>query len=176
MPNKTIYVSDSDQDLYARAQELAGGSLSQAITTALRRYVELEEGRLEGYEEVVVKVGLGVGRKVRFSGTLMTEWMNTTASRVETYRIYRGRSGKFVVHTERSPEWKDQSDNAEKWSTGWRAWVGNLSANQSWSFTEGESTLEVADTLQDLKDKIPTKLYDLVASAEEQPLVEDLDI
>lgn len=176
MPNKTIYVSDSDQEIYARAQELAGGSLSQAITTALRTYVELEEGRLEGYEEIVVKVGTGVGRKVRFSGLLLAEWMNSTSTRVETFRVYRSRTGKFVVHTERSPEWKDQSDNADKWSTGWRAWVGNLSANQSWSFTQGESTLDVYDFVEDLKDKVPDKLYELVASADREPLIEDLDI
>lgn len=49
MPNKTIYVSDDDLALYKRAQELAG-NLSQAISTALRRYVEMEEGRLEGFD------------------------------------------------------------------------------------------------------------------------------
>lgn len=176
MPNKTIYVSDSDQELFARAQELAGGSLSQAITTALRQFVELEEGKLEGFEEIVVAVGVGVGRKVRFSGQLLVEWMDTTAYKVDTYRVYRSRTGKFVVHTERSPEWKDQSENAEKWAQGWRAWVGNLSANQSWSFTQGESTLDVVDTVEELKPKIPAKLYDLVASAQDHPLIEDLDI
>ncbi|MFC7625123.1 EXLDI protein [Microlunatus sp. GCM10028923] len=176
MPNKTIYVSDSDQELFARAQELAGGSLSQAITTALRRYVELEEGKLEGFEEIVVKVGLGVGRKVRFSGQLLAEWMDSTATSVATIKVYRSRTGKFVVHTERSPEWKDQSENAEKWTQGWRAWIGNLSANQSWSFTEGESTLDVVDTVEELKSKIPAKLYDLVSSAQDHPLIEDLDI
>ena len=41
MPNKTIYVSDGDLPIYQRAQELAGGNLSSAITTALRRYVDL---------------------------------------------------------------------------------------------------------------------------------------
>lgn len=176
MPNKTIYVSDNDQELFARAQELAGGSLSQAITTALKRFVEFEEGKLEGFEEIVVQVGVGVGRKVRFSGQLLVEWMDTTAYTVETYRVYRSRTGKFVVHTERSPEWKDQSENAEKWSQGWRAWVGNLSANQSWSFTQGESTLDVLDTVEELQPKIPAKLYDLVASSQDHPLIEDLDI
>ncbi|WP_152363017.1 EXLDI protein [Microlunatus speluncae] len=176
MPNKTIYVSDSDQELFAKAQELAGGSLSAAITTALRQYVELEEGRQEGFEEIVVKVGVGVGRKVRFSGVLLAEWANTTMSRMETYRIYRSRTGKFVLHVDRSPEWKDQSDNAEKWSQGWRAWVGNLSANQSWSYTQGEATLDVVDHVEDLKDKVPPKLYELIKNADQEPLVEDLDI
>ena len=57
MPNKTIYVSDDDLPLYQRAQELAGGSLSAALARALRRFVEMEEGRLEGYDEITVRVG-----------------------------------------------------------------------------------------------------------------------
>src|SRR6187200_2304177 len=43
VPNRTIYVSDDDQPLYQRAQELAGGNLSGAISTALKRYVESED-------------------------------------------------------------------------------------------------------------------------------------
>ncbi|GAB3992480.1 hypothetical protein GCM10029992_01520 [Glycomyces albus] len=76
MPNKTIYVSDKDLPLYERAQELAGGNLSKAISTALRKYVETAEGRLEGYQEITVKVGVGPGRKrrrQRFTGVKLGE-------------------------------------------------------------------------------------------------------
>ena len=73
MPNKTIYVSDGDLPTYQRAQELAGGNLSAAIASALKRYVDIEEGRSEGYEEVVVRVGLGNGRKVRFYSDLIKD-------------------------------------------------------------------------------------------------------
>ena len=44
MPNKTIYVSDGDLPVFQRAQELADGNLSQAISRALRRFVDVEEG------------------------------------------------------------------------------------------------------------------------------------
>ncbi len=71
MPNKTIYVADDDLPLYKRAQELVGGNLSAAITTALRRFVDIEEGRAQGYDEIVVRVGPGLGRKQRFSGLLL---------------------------------------------------------------------------------------------------------
>src|SRR6266581_2750040 len=54
VPNKTIYVSDGDLPLYQRAQELAGDNLSAAITAALRRYVDIEEGRREGFDEITV--------------------------------------------------------------------------------------------------------------------------
>ena len=103
VPNKTIYVSDGDLPLYQRAQQLAGDNLSAAITAALRRYVDIEEGRREGFDEIIVRVGPGKGRKVRFTGVLLGEWLHSTFSRVETFRVYRGRKGKFVLHIERSP-------------------------------------------------------------------------
>ena len=57
MPNKTIYVSEGDLPIFQRAQELAGGNLSSAIARALRRYVDLEEGLREGFDEIIVRVG-----------------------------------------------------------------------------------------------------------------------
>ena len=42
VPNKTIYVSDGDLPMFQRAQDLAGGNLSSAIASALRRYVDVE--------------------------------------------------------------------------------------------------------------------------------------
>ena len=64
MPNKTIYVSDDDLPLFQRAQEIAGGKLSAAITAALRRYVEVEEGRQQGFEEVSTVDQFGLGEIV----------------------------------------------------------------------------------------------------------------
>ena len=174
MPNKTIYVSDDDMPLYRRAQDLAQGNLSAAISAALRRYVEMEEGRNEGYDEITVTVGTGAGRKVRFSGLLLGEWAHTTRSRVEKIRVYRTRTGKFAVHTERSPEWT--SPDGDKWSTGWRGWIGNWSPSQEWNFTSGEATLKVADSIDAVRDLVPSELYDIVAAMAAQPPVEDLDI
>ena len=122
MPNKTIYVSDGDLPLYQRAQELAGGNLSAAISAALRRYVDVEEGRREGFDEITVRVGPGNGRKVRFTGVLLGEWVNTSHSRVETFRVYRGRTGKFVLHVERSPDFT--MVDAEGKPAGWRGHLG----------------------------------------------------
>jgi EXLDI family protein len=169
MPNKTIYVSDDDLPLYARAQELAGSNLSAAIATALRRYVDVEEGRLEGYDDVIVRVGTGVGRKVRFSGARLGKWERSTSSREDTFRVYRSRTGKFVVHTERSEEWTKGADTP----SGWRMY---FSSNQSWGMTPRECTLEVADSVEDLRGKIPDELYDIVTALADQPEVEDLDI
>jgi EXLDI family protein len=176
MPNKTIYVSDDDLALYQRAQELAGGTLSSAISGALRRFVEVEEGRQQGYDEIVVRVGPGLGRKQRFSGVLLAEWGRSTNERTEIFRVYRSRSEKFVAHVERSEAYTNAGPDAEKWNSGWRAWVGDWSANQTWMCTPAESSLRVATSLDELREILPAELYEVVADLADQPTIEDLDI
>ena len=172
MPNKTIYVSDGDLPLYQRAQELAGGNLSAAIAHALRRYVDVEEGRQEGFDEITVRVGPGSGRKMRFSGVLLGQWANSSSNRYEVFRVYRSRTGKFVVHTDRTVEWT--AVDAEGRPAGWRGYLGL--GNISYGTRPAESTIEVVDSLEALREKIPPQLYDMVATSAQQPAVEDLDI
>lgn len=178
MPNKTIYVSDDDLPVYERAQEIAGGKLSAAISAALRRYVEVADALDEGYDEVTVKVGPGAGRKVRFIGVLLVEWSRSTSSRVEQYRVYRGRTGKYVVHVKKSKEWFSGAEGAgDRQSTGvWKAVMEAFSSNQTWGYTAGESALEVAESLDALRELVPKELYELVAKSAEFPPVEDLDV
>jgi EXLDI family protein len=172
VPNKTIYVSEGDLPLYQRAQELAGDNLSAAIAAALRRYVDVEEGRREGFDEIIVRVGPGKGRKVRFTGVLLGEWVTSSFSRVETFRVYRGRTGKFVVHTERSPDYS--MVDAEGKPAGWRGYLGI--GTVSYGSSPGESTLDVVESLDALRERIPPQLFDMVAGSAKQPPVEDLDI
>jgi EXLDI family protein len=177
MPNKTIYVSDDDLALYKRAQELAG-NLSQAISTALRRYVEMEEGRLEGFDEITVRVGRGAGRKQRFSGVLLAEGGRSNKEGYEAFKVYRSRTGKFVLHADRSNQYTTTHtvDGEEQNYTGWRSWIGSFSSNQTWGMAQGESTLHIVDTIEELRALIPDDLYALVEEAADQPAVEDLDI
>ena len=172
VPNKTIYVADGDLPLFDRAQELTGGNLSATITRALRRLVELEEGELEGYEEITVKVGPGAGRRQRFIGVLLAELGRSTKDRVEQFRVYRSRTGKFVLHVQRSAEvlWTAGPDGS---AHGWRK---HFSSDQQWGSTAPTATLEVFDSLEELQVKIPAELYDLVTAAVDQPVIEDLDI
>jgi EXLDI family protein len=172
VPNKTIYVSDGDLPLYQRAQELGGGNLSAAIASALRRFVDVEEGRLEGFDEVHVRVGLGAGRKVRFSAVLVGEWMDTSNRRVQRFRVYRGRTGKYVLHVERSEDW--WMVNAEGKPAGWRGHLGI--GDIRYGSHPRESTLEVLGSLEELQPKVPPELYEMVARSAQQPPVEDLDI
>jgi EXLDI family protein len=173
VPNKTIYVSDGDLPLYQRAQELAGGNLSSAISTALRRYVRDEEGRLEGFKEITVRVGLGKGHKVRFTGVLLGDWGGSnTGSDLEHFQVYRGRKGKFVLHVERSPDWKYLGADGKP--AGWRSYLGL--GSQSWSYTAGESTLEVFASIEEMRDKVPPDFFKSIAGMADQSVLEELDI
>ncbi|MGW4771440.1 EXLDI protein [Nocardia sp. NPDC004278] len=171
MPNKTIYVADDDLPLFQRAQELVGGNLSGAVTTALRRFIELEEGRLEGYDEVVLRVGHNGVRQVRFSGALLGEYRDVNEERIEHVRVYRSRKGKFVMHAQYS-NWDEypQNSNWIKDLTNWRRMLGV--GDQDW----GDFIFEVVDSLGELKGKIPDKLYERVARIADRPPVEELDI
>ena len=173
MPNKTIYVSDGDLPLYDRAQAIAGGNLSAAIAKALRRYVDVEDGRAEGFEEITVRILPG-GRKVRFSGLLLGEWANSSSSssRWEVFRVYRSRTGKFVLHADRTAEFT--MVDAEGKPAGWRGYLGL--GNVSYGSRPAVSTLEVFDSLEELRPKIPAELYEMVAGSADQPAVENLDI
>lgn len=171
MPNKTIYVSDDDLPLFKRAQELVGGNLSGAIVTALRRYIELEEGRRQGFDEVILRVGHNGVRQVRFSGVLLTESTDVGEERFERIRIYRTRKDKYVVHRQRS-EWVDYPTDTNwlKDLTNWRRLLGTT--DPEW----GEFGMDIYETTAELKGKVPDKLYDRVSDLTEHPQIEDLDI
>ncbi len=172
VPNKTIYVADGDLKLYQRAQELAGGNLSAAIAKALRRFVDVEEAIGEGYDEVVVRVGLGAGRKVRFTALLVGDWLDSSDRRAAHYRVYRSRRGKYVLHVERQPDY--WTVDAEGKPAGWRGYLGL--GDVRYGGVPRESTLEVIETLEGLRDKVPPELFEMVERSARQPPVEELDI
>jgi EXLDI family protein len=100
---------------------------------------------------------------------------------MEMFRVYRSRKDKYVLHVDRSPDWTDSlTSGADNWLEGllsrgaWRSYLGL--ADSSWGFVQGEATLEVVDTIEMLRDKVPDEFYDLIADLAERPIVEDLDI
>lgn len=172
MPNKTIYVSEADLALLQRAQEIAGGNLSAAIVQALRRMVEAQDALQAGFDEITVSVGPGNSRRQRFFGVLLADWARSTKDRVEQFHVYRSRTGKYVLHTERSAE-AHWSAGADGTATGLRKY---FSSNQQWGTTAPIATLDVLDTLDELRTRVPQELFDLVLVADAPPSVEDLDI
>jgi EXLDI family protein len=173
MPNKTIYVSDADLPVFQRAQELVGGNLSAAISKALRRLVEVEEGRLEGYEEITVRVGVGATKLQRFQGVLLVDWNRTTGDgSQEHYRVYRTRTGRFAVHVAR-PKGFVHSAGKDGELTGWRK---HFAADQQWGQTPATATLTVFETVDELRAAVPAELGALVEVYATEPEVEDLDI
>ncbi|WP_280232400.1 EXLDI protein [Nocardia cyriacigeorgica] len=172
MPNKTIYVADDDLPLFQRAQELVGGNLSGAVVTALRRFIELEEGKQEGFDDIVLRVGHNGVRQVRFEGALLGEWRDVNDTRMEHIRVFRSRKGKFVLHSQYS-NWDDLTDVPNHGWKDWKSWRRMFGVgDQDW----GEFTLVIVDTLAELKGKMPDKLYERVADIAERPPIEELDI
>jgi EXLDI family protein len=175
MPNKTIYVSDADLPVFQRAQDLTGGNLSAAISKALHRLVEVEEGLLEGFEEVTVRVGVEPGKLQRFQGVQLVDWNRTASGGMggqERYRVYRTRAGKFAVHVAH-PKGFVHTAGKDGQLTGWRK---HFVADQQWGETPAVSTLEVFSTYEELKAAVPAELAALVEAYATQPEVEDLDI
>lgn len=170
MPNKTIYVADDDLPLFQRAQELVGGNLSGAVVTALKRFIELEEGKLEGFEEIVLRVGHNGARQVRFQGALLAEHRDAGDERMEHVRVFRSRKNKFVLH-EQYAKWSEYPES-ENWLRDLKNWRRMLGIEHDW----GDYTLTIVDTVEDLKGKISDLLYQRVSDIAEHAPVEELDI
>lgn len=116
------------------------------------------------------------GREERFPGLLLAEMEQTGGERDVTHRVYRTPAAKFVVHQERPEADVNTGPNAARWSTGWRAWIGDWSAGQSWTHLAADSTVLVADDLDDLRTLVPLRLYELVRDAVDQPTARNISI
>jgi EXLDI family protein len=187
MPNKTIYVSDDDLPLFERAQELSGANLSSAIVRALKRFIELEEARQRGLEEITVLVGIGsVRQQKRFMGIRLARWFQkrSKGKGVEILNVYRTAKKRFALHTRTLPDWKEEFGDPD-FAGDPRNWgIGNgiLQKIMSWGFDwetfleSGDYSLEVFDTLEELKAHIPDDLFKAVNQVINLPETEDLDI
>ncbi len=163
MPNKTIYVADADLPVFERAQQLAGDNLSSTITQALRRFVESQEAREEGFEEITVKVGKVAYSKKRFMGRLLASGYvgNRYEPEHQRLNVYQTAKGKLALYIRRGPNFA--SDPREDDS-------------EDWNEEPNEYRLEVYDTLDELKKHIPTDLYEAVSQALRDDAIELLDI
>jgi len=115
MPNRTIYVADTDMPVFERAQELAGDNLSATIAQALRRFVEAEEARSKSFEEITIKVGKTVLSYKSFWGRLLATGPRGVQNRHTRYDVYQTRKGKLALYIRVRPDWAEW-DNPEAWS------------------------------------------------------------
>ncbi len=186
MPNRTIYVADADLPIFEKAQKLAGDNLSAAIAQALHYFVEKEEAKRSGFEEITVKVGKGHPHFTKqFRGRLLAKRhiriQNET--RLLTLVVYQTAKGRFAVYTKNTANWSGWSKSS-KWSKkSARDWDWNWDWDYDWSnydwsshFEDDEHRLDVYDTLDDLRENVPEELYEAIMGYINGEDVEILDI
>lgn len=182
MPNRTIYIADADIPIFEKAQQLAGDNLSSTIAHALRRFVETEEAKASGFEEITVKVGKGRPLlQKQFRGRLLARRRVRiqNGSRWLVLTVYQTARGRFALHTKSTPNWSGWS-NKSNWSSRsrWATMSDEDWANFDWAsyYEDDEQRLEVYETLDDLKDQVPEDLYETIAQVLSGDDVEILDI
>ncbi|MFT8871200.1 MAG: EXLDI protein [Sporolactobacillus sp.] len=98
MPNKTIYVPDSDLQVFDDAQQVSGKNLSATIVHALRFYTKIGEGR--GFAHIEVSEGeSGTFKRKRFIGReLASAAVNDQKGQRQTnYVVYETAHGRYAV-------------------------------------------------------------------------------
>lgn len=165
MPNRTIYVADADLPIFEKAQELAGDNLSATISAALRRFVAEEEARASGFQEITVKVGKNVHFLKRFMGRLLAKGRTSSQdnTREVSYSVYHTMKGKLAVYIRDYPNWTAWSGKGRYNDWSYRGWHQRDWSH--WPMNEYDHRLEVYETLDELKDKVPEELYEAVAHA-----------
>src|SRR5215471_2306974 len=126
MPNRTIYVADADLPIFEKAQKLAGDNLSAAIAQALHYFVEKEEAKRSGFEEITVKVGKGRPFLTKqFRGRLLAKRRIRiqNESGLLTLVVYQTAKGRFALHTKNTANWSD-----------WSKWSKRSSGNWDWNW------------------------------------------
>jgi EXLDI family protein len=193
MPNRTIYVADADLPIFEKAQKLAGDNLSSTIVQALRRFVEAEEARTSGFEEITVKVGKGQPyMHKQFQGRLLAKRRLSIqgGSRLLALSVYQTAKGRFAVHSRNTPNWSSWTSKTRKsghsraqswsnadWNVDWNVDWSNWD-DYDWSayYQDNELRLDVYDTLEDLKENIPEELYIAITQFLTGGEIEILDI
>ena len=148
--------------VFERAQELAGDNLSATIAQALRRFVEMEDTKQSGFEEVTVKVGKIAPLYKRFRGRLLAKGHvhEKDDTREVSYRVYLTAKENLALYVRDTPNWNYWS-NPKSWS--YRNHRHHDWTN--WSHEDQEYRLEVYETVEQLRSNVPQELYEAVAQA-----------
>jgi EXLDI family protein len=170
IPNKTIYIADADLPLFEKAQQLAGDNLSATIVQALKKFVQSQEASAKGFEEITVKVGKHRPyRTKQFRGRLLAKRQIPTQNGMRwlVMTVYQTMRGRFAMRTKNTPNWSAWSGRTDE---EWENW--------DWSSysEDNELSLDVYDTLDELKEHIPEDFYESVVEALNGAEIEILDI
>ena len=161
MPNKTIYVSENDIALFERAKSISGDNLSATISLALGLYVEQHETKEKGFQDITLKVGRVAYAMKRFEGRLLAKAMTPSENDKpgESFEVYETPKGNFVVYHTIPPKWG-----------------GFPNPDGSWLNGQVEYRLDIYKEADELYEKTPTELADVVKNIIEGNEVENLDI
>jgi len=140
-----------------------------------------------GLEEITVIVnGNGAHRRKRFMGQLLVRWLQPTDNEegTEILNVYRTAKGQYGLHTRTIPDWDYYEGDPDYWGNPANWGVGNgllrklMGIGWNWeTFKEsGSYTLQVFESLEDLKPQVLKDLFTAISQAMEGPETEDLDI
>ncbi len=186
MPNRTIYVADSDLPIFEKAQQLAGDNLSATIVQALRRFVETEEARASGYQETTIAVGKGrpyIQKQFRGRLLIKRRLALSNKARVLNLEVYQTVHGRFALYSRNLPNW-DWSGQAKQHHKHQHAHGGNWNWDCDWSvsgwgeaYEPEERRLDVFENLEALKEALPEEMYEsIVRYLQQGDEIEFLDI
>jgi EXLDI family protein len=172
MPNRTIYVADVDLPVFEKAQQLAGDNLSATIVQALRRFVEAEEAKASGYQEVTITVGKGrpyVHKKFR-GRSLAKRRLNVGEKvRMMILEVFQTAQGRFALYSRNVPNWDWSAYSPRKYKNKRGEWDWDWEMNWDWSGSDWsgpngpeERRLDVFENLEALKEAIPEEMYESV--------------
>ena len=171
MPNRTIYVADVDLPVFEKAQQLAGENLSATIVQALRRFVESEEARASGYEEISVSVGKGrpyIQKKFRGRSLAKRRMSLGDRARILVLEVHQTAQGRFALYSRNVANWdwsgrpKHQPRQRPVQGQGWD-WDWDMSVS-GWgaAYEPEERRLDVFENLEALKEAIPEEMYESI--------------
>ena len=169
MANKTIYVSDKDENVYKEAKEIAGEALSSVVSRALREFVDRSKALKGEMREISVGVGSkDAMREQRFVGNQVGKWKGFSRDKEywQQAKIYETQKGSVAILLTTVCK-ADIMANKDEWKKNAK------------EIMDAKSTeLLVGKKPKDLKEKISD---DLIRKAEtvlkkEEKKVEYLDI
>ncbi len=123
-----------------------------------------------GMRDVLLEVGPRGSRRQRFVGRKLGEAREFSKSGIAVVRVYRSRKGKYVVHRQQS-DWMDFAQT--NWTRDLKNWREIFDADdQTWA----DYTVEIVDSVEELAERVPARIYRELVDTAASPKIDELDI